>query len=217
MIMEKLPELKIHENRYTLIEDPYFKHSVGGMPIEERTEVRMRYDTSSLHIHFECRDNPRMDQNFYTEDNSPIYNQEVFEVFISQGSARPKEYIEIQLNPNNALYVSKISYGVPRANQFKIELLDIAKSGIVNSVSKNREHNSWSGELSIPLDLISNGKKGSNEVFRFNLFRVISKEDHLNPDWVLNSKNGIYSCWSSTYQKEPQFHVPERFGFLYLL
>lgn len=215
--MEKLPELKIHQNKYTLIDDPYFKHSVGGMPVKERTTVQMKYDASSLHIKFECKDNPRMDQNFYTVDNSPIYNQEVFEIFISQGAALPKEYFEIQLNPNDALYVSKIRYGVPRGNQFKIELLDIVNSGVVHSVSKNREHNSWSGELSIPLDFISDENNDSNGVFRFNLYRVISKRDHLDPNWMAISENAIYSCWSSTYQKEPQFHVPERFGFLYLL
>ena len=214
--MEHLPVLKINQNTYTRIEDPHFKHAVSGAPIEEKTVVQIKYDSSCLDIKFDCKNNPRMDQNFYTKDNSPIYNQEVFEIFISQGSVTPEAYIEIQLNPNDALYVSKISYGVPSGNQFKIELLDTVKSGIVHSVSKHKEHHSWSGKLSIPLSLLSNEKKGSTEVFRLNLYRVISKRDQLDPNWVAISENAIYSCWSSTYQKEPQFHVPDRFGFLYL-
>jgi len=214
--MEKLPELRIHQNTYTRIEDPYFKHSVGGASIEEETEVKIMYDSSYLHLNFDCKNNPRMDQNFYTIDNSTMYNQEVFEIFISLGSVAPKAYFEIQLNPNNALYLCKITFGEKSDHHFEIELLDIEKSGIIHVVTKNELLDSWSGRLSLPLTLFPKLKKGSKEVFRFNLYRLISKEDHFDPNWVANPSNAVYSCWSSTYQKKPQFHVPDRFGFLYM-
>ena len=214
--MEKLQALKIRQNKYTRIEDPHFKHSVGGAPIEEKTAVQIKYDSSYLHIKFDCKNNPRMDQNFYTLDNSALYNQEVFELFISQGSENPEKYIEIQLNPNDALYLSKITYRGQSDKLIEIELLDTLESGILHSVAKNRTQNSWSGELSIPLSLLNSEKKGVKEVFRFNLYRVISKKDHLDSNWVATAENAIFSCWSSTYKKEPEFHVPDRFGFLYL-
>jgi len=214
--MEKLPALKIRQNKYTRIEDPYFKHAVSGAPIEEKTAVQIKYDSSYLDMKFDCKNNPRMDQNFYTKDNSALYNQEVFEIFLSQGSENPEAYIEIQLNPNDALYVSKITYHGQSDKLIEIELLDTLASGILHSVSKNNAQKSWSGRLRIPLSLLTDEKKGSKEVFRFNLFRVISKKDHLDPNWAATAENAIFSCWSSTYKKEPQFHVPDRFGFLYL-
>lgn len=214
--MENLPVLRINKQHFTNIEDPYFKHSVGGDSIEEETKVKVKYDDNYLYIEFECKDNPRMDQNYYTIDNSAIYNQEVFELFISQGPLSPKEYIEIQLNPNDALYVSKITYHGKADKRIDIQLLDIISSGIIHSVSKNRAQNSWSGNLKIPIELLSNEKASSKDVYRFNFYRVILKEDQEHQDWVANASIAIYSCWSSTYQKEPQFHVPERFGFLYM-
>jgi len=214
--MEQLPSLKIHQNGFTTIEDSYFNHSVGGASIEEETVVKIMYDNAYLHFDFDCRNNPRMDQNYYTVDNSALYNQEVFEIFISLGSAAPKAYFEIQLNPNNALYFSKITFGVKSDDQFEIELLDIKKSGIIHSVTKNELLDSWSGRLSLPLTLFPKLKKGSKEVFRFNLYRLISKEDHFDPNWIAIPSNAVYACWSSTYQKTPQFHVPDRFGFLYM-
>lgn len=214
--MEKIPVLKINKKDFTLIEDPFFKHSVGGDSIEEETIVQVKYDDIYLHINFDCRNNPRMDQNSYTKDNSALYNQEVFELFISQGSKSPKEYIEVQLNPNDALYLCKITYHGRADRRIEIELLDIRSSGIIHEVSKNKAQNSWSGSLKIPIDLFSNDIAGLKDVYRVNFYRVISQEDQADRDWAANASNSIFSCWSSTYQKEPQFHVPERFGFLYM-
>lgn len=214
--MKKLPSLRINKKNFTNVEDPYFKHSVGGGSIEEETKVQVKYDDTYLHIIFDCRNNPRMDQNYYTIDNSAIYNQEVFELFISKGPETPKEYIEIQLNPNDALYLSKITFYGRVDEHIDIELLDIPNSGIIHSVSKSETQNSWSGSLKIPLKLFSNHMEGRQHVYRFNIYRVILKEDQDHRDWVANSSNSIYSCWSSTFQEEPQFHVPERFGFLHM-
>ena len=207
-----VPYLKINQLSYTEIDDPFFKHSVEGKPIKEGTIVRAKYDSLYLEIKFECKNNPRIDQNSYKEDNSPMYNQEVFEIFISQGESTPEEYLEIELNPNNALFVGRI---LNNKKQFKNDFVDIQSSGITHKVNQDLENNIWSGYIRIPRSLIASEDVFEN-TFRLNFYRIISKEDHIVPDWKVDEKNAIFACWSSTMSENPQFHVPSRFGFLKL-
>ena len=211
-----LPSLRIHRNDFTFIEDPYFKHSVGGQNIKAETRVGVKYDSLYLYVHFECRNNPRMDQNFYTTDNSAMFNQEIFELFISQGPVSAEKYLEIELNPNNALFLGKVTNRLKTDGYFNVERLNTKASGVKHKVKKDQLTDAWIGELQIPFDLINSSNVNSNKVFRLNFYRIISMEDHFEPEWKVSPENAIFGCWSSTMTKKPQFHVPDRFGFLYL-
>jgi len=52
----------------------------------ERTKVQLKYGDHFLEINFECLDNPWVGQNSFTE-----------------------EYLEIEINPNNALFIGKVT------------------------------------------------------------------------------------------------------------
>lgn len=211
-----VPSLRINQKDFTAVKSPFFKKSVGGELIAEETIVQLKYDSVFLYINFECRNNPRLDQNYYTEDNTSMFNQEIFEVFINQGPASSEKYLEIQLNPNNALYLSRINNRFKSDNHFDIEFIDTKPSGVIHSVKKNKLTNTWIGELQIPLDLLNFPEMKANKVFRLNFYRVISNQDHFEPEWATNQDNATFACWSSTMTKKPQFHVPDRFGFLFL-
>jgi hypothetical protein len=212
----EVPFLRINQKDFTAVNSSFFKESVGGEFITEETIVQLKYDSIFLYINFECRNNPRLDQNYYTEDNTPMFNQEIFEVFISQGPASSEKYLEIQLNPNNALYLASINNRFKSDNHFDIEFIDTKTSGVIHSVKKNKLTNTWIGELQIPLDLLNFPEMKVNKVFRLNFYRVISNQDHFEPEWSNNQDNATFACWSSTMTKKPQFHVPDRFGFLFL-
>ena len=211
-----LPEITINKDEFTLIENLHFNHSVGGLPIDEETLVMMKYDEKSLEIKFECRDNPRMDQNFYIEDNTSLFNQEVFEIFISKGGKSLEDYIEIEINPNNALFLGKVSYRYKTDKEFSLKLVDNKEIGIYHEVIKDRKNNVWKGHLKIPLDFLKYPKNTLDNIYRINFYRIISTEDHTDQNWENNLKNATYGCWSSTMQKKPQFHAPGYFGFLVL-
>lgn len=214
--MVNLPYLRINRDTFTKIEDIFFKHSVGGKPIIEETEVMVKYDKDFIEIRFECRNNPRIEQNFYKEDNSSLYNQEVFEVFFSPGEEAAEDYLEIEINPNNALFLARIYNGFKTDKQFKFQLIDTGTSGIEHFVEKDIANEKWSGYLKIPRSLISLDGSDTENVFRVNFYRIISKEDQDHKDWKVDKDNATFSCWSSTMSDGPQFHVPERFGFLLL-
>jgi hypothetical protein len=212
----KMPKLQINKTSFTELESLYFQHSVGGKKIQEATKVAIKYDDRFLEINFECRDNPRMDQNFFTENNSPMFNQEVFEIFISSGEEASETYWEIQLNPNNALFVAKVNNRYKTDQSFELEMIDNELAKIEHQVLKDRKNNSWKGHLKIPLQLIQDPDNKSNKVFRMNLFRIISNKDHTDPAWQNNAQNATFACWNSSMADKPNFHKPDYFGFLYL-
>lgn len=213
---KKLPTLTINKKSFTQLRDLNFKHSVGGQPIPEETLVMVKYDDEFLEIKFECRDNPRMDQNHFTEDNTRMYTQEVFELFISKGKEPKEDYVEIQLNPNNAMFLATIHNNFKSDGKFSSEHLDPNAMGVVHSASKDQSTNTWSGSMKIPLKLLQYPENTPDNVYRLNFYRIISQEDHTEKDWRNNAENSTFACWSSTMAESPAFHRPEYFGYMVL-
>lgn len=191
----------------------HFKHSTDGSESPERTEVKLMFDDHYFHIDFACQDNPFTAQNSMTVHNDPLFNQEVFEVFISDGSDDPADYLEVEINPNNALWIGKIhnpTLGTGGNNSTK--MISYEDAGIRHQV--NVSENSWSGRLSLPWKLIST-KPASQ--YRLNFYRIISKKSHLRPDWKCNKNECSFLCWSPTMSgKDPAFHRPKMFGRMML-
>jgi hypothetical protein len=210
-----VPVLHINSEEFTPLESLFFKNAVGGKDIEQETLVSLKFSVEFLEIKFECRDNPRMDQNYYTENNTPLFHQEVFEIFIHEGAESSENYLELQINPNNAIFLARISNRYKTDHTFELELLDAELPNIEHAVFKDPEHQLWKGYLKIPLQLIGNRVEDPGNVYRMNIYRIISEEDHEDPQWTCDAKNATFACWSSTMTEEPQFHVPERFGYLY--
>ena len=211
-----VPILIINKKNYTGIKNLHFSHSVGGKPIEEETEVQMKYDNEYLYIKFECRNNPRLEQNYYTKDNSYMFKQEIFEIYISNGEMSSENYLEIQLNPNNALFLGKVIHRYKSDNKHKVELVNTKTAGVLHNVVKNSEKKRWSGYLQLPIKFLLYPRAVSNNTFRMNIYRIISNEDHMDKNWSNSAASSTYGCWNSTMAKKPQFHAPEYFGFLIL-
>ncbi|GGX26267.1 carbohydrate-binding family 9-like protein [Aquimarina muelleri] len=212
----EVPVFKINKENFAALQSLHFYHSVGGKPIKEETLVEMKYDKDFLEIKFECRNNPRIDQNYYTQDNSYLFHQEVFELFISNGKEAKENYLEIQLNPNNALFLGKVTNKYKSDNSYALELIDISTSGVQHSVEKDIKNETWKGYLKLPIALLQYPNKKSETVFRLNMFRIISNIDHTNEDWSANAENATFACWNSPNTAKPKFHAPEHFGYLVL-
>lgn len=142
---KNLPKIVLTKNKTYQLPNKHFKHSVGGEKIKERTIVQLKYDDNYLIIQFECLDNPWVDKNKYTEDNTAMFKQEVFELFISNGSKSQEEYLEIQLNPNNALFLGKITYKYKDDKSYSLDKIDTENSGVIHSAQKDVDNKKWSG------------------------------------------------------------------------
>ena len=204
-------EITLKNNGASEILDQHFKHSTNGKAVDFETNVSIKSDSDYLHITFNCLQDEFVEQNNMVVHNDPLYNQEVFEVFISPGKVDSKHYLEIEINPNNALWVGTINNPTLGEETQTLEgMVSHEDAGIVHEAKKSE--NSWNGKLSIPWKLIGKDAKGE---YRINFYRIRSNKSHADPNWTCDAETCDFVCWSSTLSGEsPAFHRPKRFGFL---
>lgn len=204
-----MEELTLHKDRWLSLADPHFRWATDGTPSKKKTFVKMRKNGGYLQFVFECPEDDFVDANTYTAYNSDLWNQEVFEIFIAQGGDVPKRYLEIEVNPNQALFVAWINN--PTGTDFGTpEMVPFDETGINFHVTKGKK--SWKGELEIPISFL--GAANSKE-FRLNFYRIVLFKDPGSPDWECSPENCEFLCWQPTMSgKSPAFHRPNRFGKL---
>lgn len=190
---------------------PHFKYATDGRISDFKTEVEVWYSEDYFNIKFECKGDDFVNQNIMQIHNAPLYNQEVFEVFISEGEADPKKYLEVEINPNNALWIGWIDNPtLGSETQTLNKMVDPEEAKILHAVQKTE--NSWSGSLKIPWKLIG---KEINENYRINFYRIRSNTHHENPDWICDETTCDFVCWSPTLSgQNAAFHRPKRFGLM---
>lgn len=171
----------------------------------------MSYDRRYLKVEFVCGDNPYTTENRMTRHNEPLFNQEVFEVFIGVGEADCTHYLEVEINPNNALWIGRIyNPELGESQQHIVEQFTPEAVGVHYAAQSSG--NSWTGYLHIPWTLIGVDDSGN---YRLNLYRIRSRVSHGGADWQCDPETCDFVCWSSTLSgPEPAFHRPKRFGHL---
>jgi hypothetical protein len=209
--MSPLPTVHLVTGKWNKLETSQFTRSTDGSLADYPTHVKMRAGKKYLSISLQCEKDDFVEQNYLTVHNSPLFNQEVFEVFIAAGADDPSKYVEIEINPNNAIWVGKVNFpSLGAGNDMSAEMVGHAESGIRHSVKKGK--NRWTGTLDIPWTLISETKKSQ---YRLNFYRIVSKKAHKSKKWTCHPDNCEFLCWSSTRSGEmPAFHRPRRFGSL---
>lgn len=184
--------------------------STGSFPASIHLSVDA--DKQVILITFDFFHDPRVEQNTYTHDNSAMWNQEVFEVFISAGAETPMRYLEIELNPNGALFSAWVTNPDGTGSNNLLEFFAGRDAGIQTSVVKGE--NSWHGKIIIPLSLLGS----LQEHYRLNFFRIVSLQSHdPKSSWSCTAESCAFLAWSPTLSgNTPNFHVPACFGHLIL-
>ena len=201
-------KISLHQNNWYQLPQTRFRNAKDGEEISQETEVKLRADKKYLQIDFKCTENPFVNENSYTAHNSEMYNQEVFELFIASGSATPAKYLEIEINPNNALFVGWIDNPTGETPAH-LDFVPHELAGVIHKAKKAK--NEWSGSLRIPWQLL--GRQSDN--YRINFYRIISMRSHRDPGWKCDVGDCVFACWSPTNSgATPRFHIPEAFGRL---
>jgi hypothetical protein len=203
--------LSLLPNQWQALPIRFFKHATDGHASSTPTEVKIKADDDFLYISFDCFDNPNAKGNTMSQHNDPLYNQEVFEVFIAPGHHDSAEYLEVEINPNNAIWVGKINNpALGEAMQTLQGMVDYRDAAIIHSITQ--KDNSWHGEMQIPFQLIGKNIEGA---YRLNFYRIRAKTVMLEADWECSANNCDFLCWVPTMSgSEPAFHRPKNFGFL---
>ena len=160
-------ELTLPRNEWKALPQTQFRQATDGAQQPQRTLVRLMQDETYLYVAFTCKDNPYWKQNSYKAHNSDMWNQEVFEVFIAEGTDTPSRYLEIEINPNNALFVGWIDNPSKLGDANRLALVPYEEAQIQHAITQTTA-DSWSGSLRIPLSLIGNGHTS----YRLNFYRI---------------------------------------------
>ncbi|MEK7253792.1 MAG: carbohydrate-binding family 9-like protein [Bacteroidota bacterium] len=205
----EFPAIHLHSSEWAKLEPSIFNRSTDGSPSDFLTHVKLMADDQYLHVKFECERDLFVAENYLTQHNDPLYNQEVFEIFIAAGESAPAHYLEFEINPNNAIWVGKISNPSLGEGSISAEMVGHDESGILHSVKKGKD--CWSGQFSIPWVLISGQQR---KHYRVNFYRIVSTKSQAEKDWVCG-EDCEFLCWNSTLSGAvAAFHKPRRFGHL---
>jgi hypothetical protein len=178
-------------------------------PPRFHTELRACWDQRNLYLAFVCLDDDIWAT--FTKRDSPLWEEKVVEAFIAT-TADISRYYEFEASPLNT--VLDLAVSNPQLTVKKIEAdfswtcqgwkTAVAVKGKVNDPALKDER--WTSEWAIPFASIAPGGKPPRPgtVWRVNFYRI----DH--------RRGGEIECsaWSPTLTREPDFHVPPRFGYL---
>lgn len=225
-------EITLPQNQWTSLSQTHFHNATDGAVVPQETRVRLKQENATLSIQFECLNNPNWKQNSYSEHNSDLWKQEVFEVFIAEGNETPVRYLEIEINPNNALFASWVENLSGEGDANILTMVAYENVGIDHHIT-GVTNDSWRGELHIPLQLIHNRNPAINiesdgdmdirdtairgTTLRINFYRIVLLIAQTDPQWECSPDNASFQCWSPTMSgASPRFHRPISFGTLCL-
>jgi alpha-galactosidase len=158
------------------------------------TEVRLLWTPANLYLKFVARYRvitlfPDADANGRRDK---LWDRDVVEVFLQPDPAHQRCYREFEVSPNGFWIDLDIANGA----------LQDLQSGMVRRVSMDEKVKTWTAELAIPMKSLLE-HFDPNTLWRVNFYRI---EGPVEPRF--------YSAWRPTNTPQPNFHVPELFGYL---
>ncbi|HSS44462.1 MAG TPA: carbohydrate-binding family 9-like protein [Thermoanaerobaculia bacterium] len=168
--------------------------ALDGSPPRLATRVRIGLRSGMLLVRFDGRDAGRVATR--TERDGPLWEEDVFEVFLSPHDPAAV-YYEFEVNPLGALLDARIESPDLRRETMRVET---AWNCPGFSARVRLREKRWSALLRIPLAPMESGEPAAT--WRANFFRVD------------RGARDEYSAWSPTFVDPPNFHAPEKFGFL---
>jgi len=172
-------------------------NALNGTPQQFATTVRLIASPTHFWVRFDCADADVWAT--LTEHDTPLYTEEVVELFIAPGSHTPTNYFELQTNPLNAQFDGTIHNP------------DEHRSTMTLDLSWDPQWHSWTrvdaaGWVSVwalPWHIF--GRQDGIGDWRCNFYRI---ERPRSADAIETS------AWSPTLREPVDFHIPSRFGML---
>jgi hypothetical protein len=183
-----------------------FVETMKGEPVADKTEVKAVWDDKFLYLSFQCQDQDVWSSLKKRDDQ--LWTQEVVEAFID-ANADQKDYIELQVNPNGAIFDSYLPAYRKNQNEWNSKMKAAVKvEGTLNK--REDKDQGWTVEMAIPWSDVKGRAPGAREtappkfgdLYRVNFFRFDFPQ----------GKQAIASAWSPPLVGD--FHVLDKFGEL---
>jgi alpha-galactosidase len=161
---------------------------------QRQTEVRVLWNDHALFVRFRC--NYRTISVFSDANaegrRGELWERDVAEVFLQPDRFGEKYYKEFEVSPNGQWLDLDIS---PQG-------LSHIASGMCSRVELDESACVWTAELAIPLAALV-ATFDPSQLWRVNFLRCEGVEPQR-----------FYSSWQPTETEKPNFHVPQKFGWL---
>jgi hypothetical protein len=184
---------------------PFLNWDAHGVP-EYPSEARLAYDARNLYAGFHCTD--RDIYSPYQNRDDPLWNEDVVELFIRLPSD-PLHYYEFEVSPANLVFDAKIfnptGSGEPLIGDKAWNAAGLKTAVRVEGTLNQRGNTdrSWTVQMSLPFTALGLHRAPTpGTIWRVNLYRV-------DP-----SSENRFAAWSPTLGERPNFHRPQRFGYL---
>jgi hypothetical protein len=142
------------------------------------TQVDLCYDAQAIRINFTGYNETKFFFNASHTINDPVWQYEVMEAFIYQGTSDPQTYLEFEVAPSNVTFNAFIhnptkirTQGAPFDTFF---IQEPVKDGLTAETELNSEKEIWKSSVRVPIGLfnVDDGQaKGTK--WRMNFFRTV--------------------------------------------
>jgi hypothetical protein len=182
-----------------------FVDTLTGAAVPLRTEVKAAWDDKNLYFAFECQDEDVWSSLKNRDDK--LWTEEAAEIFID-ADGDGKDYIELQVNPNNAVFDSYLPAYRENQNDWNSKLKSaVAVQGTLNQ--RKDKDKGWTVEVAIPWADVKGRSSAKvklppevGDTFKVNFFRMELPEG--KPQQAMG--------WSPPLVGD--FHKLDRFGLL---
>ena len=166
-------------------------------PASRHGEARIIWTDDSLLVRFVCRQAEPLNVNANPELNTKtirLWDNDVCEIFVAPDQNRPQRYFEFEAAPTGEWVDLAIEFTANgRETNFEFHSGMTAATNVCEGQITIAIRIPWSEALPKP-------ERG--DAWRVNLFRCVG---------VGNER---YLAWQPTHTPEPNFHIPEVFGWL---
>lgn len=166
----------------------------GNADPSRETQVRVLWSERNLYLRFKCR----FRELFLFPDcdadarRDRLWDRDVVEAFLQPDPSRTGYYKEFEVSPNG-MWIDLDIFPGGRSD---------LKSEMRRSVVLDEEAETWSAEVAIPIPALT-ANFDPSLIWRANFYRVEGKQEPR-----------AYLAWQPTLTRQPNFHVPARFGSL---
>ena len=158
------------------------------------TQARVLWTKEMLYLEFRCR--YRTLTVFHESEangrRDQLWDRDVVEVFIQTDATQQRRYWEFEISPNGMWIDLEIS---PEGKRDP-------KSGMKSHIVHSRPEKLWIAMIGLPINIFTTYFDPPAN-WRVNFFRVEGADEPR-----------FYSSWQPTHTPQPNFHVPEAFGWL---
>ncbi|HEX7705028.1 MAG TPA: carbohydrate-binding family 9-like protein [Thermoanaerobaculia bacterium] len=178
------------------------RRSTDAAPPRLATSIAVWFDDTCLTVLFSATDDHVVATHL--EHDAPLYEEDVFEVFLAPQSL--ERYFEIEVSPLGTLFDAVIDSpdGVRSTMKADRGWTCEGLTAAVRKVTESNGEQSIDTLVRIPFASLGRERPARGELWRANFFRI-DRHPHYADE---------FSAWQPTLRTPPDFHVASFFGAL---